>query len=208
MDRLTKRVVGGCVVLVCALAAGFGARGAAGKPVAEHAEAFREKGPADAKVTIAEFSDFQCPACRVAEPPLRQLLSIYGADVRFVFKNFPLEHVHYYARRGATAAECAGRQGKFWPFHDMLYDRQDEWTNSQVDTKLAAYAKELGLDLDAFNACLKDPATQKAIDADVKEAENRWVNSTPTFFINGQRFVGARQLQERGTRLIAKVLGK
>lgn len=204
---MTRRALGAVLVAGCAVAAGFAARGSA-KPAAEHTEAFREKGPANAKVTIAEFSDFQCPACRAAEPPLRQLLSLYGDDVRFMFKNFPLEHAHYYARRAATAAQCAGLQGKFWPYHDMLYDRQDEWTNPQVDTFLEKYAKEVGLDLPKFDACRADPATQEAINADVKEGNDRWVNATPTFFINGQRFVGALQLSQRGTRLISKVVGR
>jgi len=205
---MTRRLVGAALVVACALATGFAARGAAAKPAAESTEAFRQKGAPDAKVTIVEFSDFECPACRAAEPSLRQVLSVYGSDIRFLFKNFPLERVHPYARRGAQAAECAGKQGKFWPYHDMLYDRQDEWTNPKVDSFLDQYAKEAGLDVAAFDACRADPATNQPIDADKKEGEDRWVTGTPTFFVNGKRFVGGRQLQERGSRLIAKVLGK
>ena len=202
---MTRRLLGAGLVLAAAAATGLGSRGLA-QGSAEHAQPFRVKGPADARVTIVEFSDFQCPACRVAEPVVRQLLSLYGKDVKFVFKDFPLERIHPYARAGAAAAECAGRQGKFWEYHDALYDKQQEWTNEAAPQKLEGYAKDLKLDAAAFKACQADPSVQAAISDDAREAQDRWVGSTPTFFINGQRFVGARQLQERGTRWIEKIL--
>lgn len=202
-----RRVYGGLLVATAALAVGLGAHGLV-KPYAETTEAFRVKGDASAKVTIVEFSDFQCPACRVAEPVLKQLEGLYGKDIKLLFKNLPLEHIHPHARAGAVAAECAGRQGKFWPFHDILYSRQQEWTDETEPQKLDAYAKEVGLDMAQFQACRADPSVQTAINADVQESRDRWVSSTPTFFIDGKRFVGARQLQERGTRWIDKELKK
>src|SRR4051812_34783976 len=114
-----KRALGAAVVLGCVVATGLGARGFA-KQTVERGEAYRTKGPESAKVTIVEFSDFQCPACRFAEPPLRQIMSMYQGDVRLIFKHFPLERIHEYARMGAVSAECAGRQGKFWELHDLL----------------------------------------------------------------------------------------
>ena len=206
---MRNRAIGGALVLACTLASGLGARKMAKAPI-EKSQAFREKGPAAAKITIVEFSDFQCPACRVAQPPLRQILSLYGTDVRFIFKHLPLERIHPYARMAASVAECAGRQGKFWELHDRLYDHQDEWTANQeaAEKLIGVYAKEADLDPTALAACRSDPSVAASIDADGKEAADRWVSSTPTFFINGRRFVGAKQLQERGTRLISKALGK
>ncbi|UPT73292.1 MAG: DsbA family protein [Elusimicrobiota bacterium] len=166
------------------------------------------QGPADAKVTIVEFSDFECPACRVAEPPMRSLLKLYEGKVRLVFKHFPLERMHRYARPGAIAAECAGAQGKFWEYHHELYDNQHEWTTEKSEEKLSSYAKKLKLDEKAWNACRKDPAVNEAVNADQKDGMNGWVGSTPTFFINGKRFVGAMQLAERGTPFVDKELKK
>ncbi len=175
------------------------------KPYSPSAPDFRVEGPADAKVTVVEFSDFQCPACRYAEPPLRQLRALYRGRIRFVFKHFPLR-MHQWARPAAAAAECAGRQGKFWPYHDMLYDRQDEWTNEKYDSFLTGYARRVGLDLPAWQACRAGASAAAAVQADVQEGDDAWVNSTPTFFINGRRFVGAQQLTALGVLRIDQEL--
>ena len=203
---IVRRLIGAALVVGAALAAGLGSRSLA-KPSPEMVEPFREKGPADAPVTMVEFSDFQCPACRAAEPVLRQMMQLYGAKTRFLFKHFPLR-MHEYAPAAATASECAGRQGKFWEYHDMLYDRQQDWTNKNAAEKFADYARELKLDADAFRACQADPSTSKPIEGEAQEARDRWVGATPTFFINGKRFVGARQLQERGSLWIEKLTKK
>lgn len=192
---------------MAALAVGLGAHGFV-KAAPETTEAFRIKGDPSATVTMVEFSDFQCPACRVAEPVITQIFQLYPKGLRLMFKNFPLERIHPHARAGAVSAECAGRQGKFWEYHDILYSRQQEWTDDSEPQKLDAYAKEVKLDMAAFQACRAEPSVQKAIDDDINEARDRWVGSTPTFFINGKRFVGARQLQERGSRWIEKELKK
>lgn len=175
----------------------------------ETAPAYRILGPDSAKVTIVEFSDFQCPACRVAEEPLKNILKLYGGDVRFVFKHFPLERPHPHARRAAGMSECAGRQGRFWPFHDLLYKKQEAWSNAaDAPAALEKLAKEAGLDMKAFTQCLQDNAVDALVAADMEEGEKRWVGATPTFFINGKRFVNARQLQTRGTLWIEKLLKK
>jgi protein-disulfide isomerase len=207
MDRLTRQVVS--IVLVVAASAGsfIFARGSR-KPFSSAAPDYRKLGPADAKVTIVEFSDFECPACRIAEPPMRALLKLYEGKVRLVFKHFPLERMHHHARAGAIAAECAGRQGKFWEFHHELYDHQEEWTGDKEAERLDAYAKKVGLDAAAWQACRRDPAVDAAVTADYKDGFNAWVGSTPTFFINGKRFVGALQLSERGTPWVDKELKK
>jgi len=177
------------------------------KPYAPEAPAYRQQGEASAPVIVVEYSDFQCPACRFAMTPVKELLSLYGKDLRLIFKHYPLVQ-HPLARAAAEAAECAGRQGRFWEFHDKLYGQQAEWTKDQDASRLSVYAKDLGLDTAAFAACLKDPAAAALVEADRKEGDDRWVLSTPTFFINGKRFAGSQQLTGNGIPWIDKILKK
>jgi len=207
MDRLPRVIVSAFLVLA-ACAASFAVARGAHKPFSSDAPAYRKLGPEDAKVVIVEFSDFQCPACKYAEPPMRAILKLYEGKVKLIFKHYPLERMHQFARAGAVAAECAGKQGKFWEYHHELYDRQEEWTNDKAEEMLASYAKTLKLDSAAWLACRKDPAVNEAVNADQKDGNNAWVGSTPTFFINGKRYVGAMQLAERGGPFIEKELKK
>ena len=126
MDRLTRLIASTVLVLGACGASYLVARGTR-KPFSVEAPEHRGKGAADAKIVIVEFSDFACPACRVAQAPLKNILTHYQGKVRLVYKHFPFERMHRCARPAAVAAECAGRQGHFWPFHDMLYERQDKW---------------------------------------------------------------------------------
>jgi protein-disulfide isomerase len=178
------------------------------KPYSPQAPAFRQKGPAGADIIIVEYSDFQCPACRAAVAPMKDLLKIYGDRVRFIFKHYPLERPHRWARLAAKSTECAGRQGKFWELHDTLYEKQEEWSGEEGAVKIASYAKALKLDETAFAACVEDPAVDALVSREAQEGEDRWVSSTPTFFINGKRFVGAKQLAMRGPPWIEKLLKK
>lgn len=175
------------------------------------APAYRQKGPADAPVVIAEFSDFECPACKAAEEPIHQALALYGNQVRFIFKDFPLERIHPWAKTAAIAAECAGKQGRFWPYHDLLYENQETWSvnpNVAPESYLSKYAKQVGLDMTSFESCRKDPAIEASIESERKEGDSRWVGATPTFFINEKRFVGAMQFSTLGTFWIDKILKK
>lgn len=207
MDRLIRLSASAALVIAASAGSFFVARGRV-KPYSPAAPEYRTLGPAGAKVTVVEFSDFECPACRVAEPPMRALLKLYDGKVRLVFKHFPLERMHRFARAGAIASECAGRQGKFWEFHHDLYDHQEQWPGEKFEERMTAFARNAKLDEAAWNACREDPAVGAAISADVKDGENAWVGSTPTFFINGKRFVGALQLSERGTPWVDKELKK
>jgi protein-disulfide isomerase len=175
------------------------------KPFSPTSPQYRQKGPADAKVIIVEFSDFECPACRYAEKPLHDLLALYEGKIRFIFKHFPLR-MHQWARPAAIAAECAGRQGRFWEYHDRLYDRQQEWVNEKAESFLVDYARTFKLDMAAWQACRRDPALPAILEEDISDGGNAWVGSTPTFFINGKRFVGSKQLGERGTTFVEKEL--
>lgn len=207
MDRL-QRTIASSGLLIAAVAGSFLVARGTVKPFSPDAPDYRRLGPADAKVTIVEFSDFQCPACRVAEVPLRRILEAYEGKIRLTFKHFPLERGHLWARPAAIASECAGRQGRFWDYHHALYDRQHEWPGDAADAHFARYAKELKLDAAAFEACRKDPAVDALVTAEVEEGDRAFVGATPTFFVNGRRFVGGQMLAERGVRHLEKELQK
>jgi protein-disulfide isomerase/uncharacterized membrane protein len=153
------------------------------------------KGSADAPVTIVEFSDFECPACRHAFGDLRELVRS-RPDVKLVFRHFPLDsrcnsgmqqQLHPDACLAAAAAECAGRQGRFWEYHDTLFEHQ----KSLDRESLFRYARDVGLDIVGFRTCLDDPTTMDGIAADVAAGVRLGVESTPTIFINGRRVQGA-----------------
>ena len=205
-DPLSRRFASYALVAVLSVLSVLAA-GRTRKPFSTQAPDFREKGPASAKIQIVEFSDFQCPACRYAEPPVRQIFTVYGDKVHFTFKHFPLR-MHEWAKPAAAAAECAGRQGKFWEYHDRLYDHQPEWTNEKADSFLTGYARDAKLDMPAWEACRQSDSAKDAVASDMKDGDNAWVGSTPTFFINGRRFVGGKQLAEIGTLFMDRELKK
>lgn len=163
---------------------------------------YRRKGPADAKVVIAEFSDFQCPACGVAAPHVKAIMDLFPGKVAVVFKHKYWDF-HLNALPAALAAECAGRSsGKFWELHDALYANQAAWgaleSTAAARGLILGYAKGVGLEPAAVESCMADPAVAAAVAADLKESESIWVRSTPTFIVNGKRFVGANQLRTLG----------
>lgn len=209
MKNATERRAAALALVVAAAAGSVFLAGRTRKPFSPDAPAFRVKGPADAKVVIVEFSDFECPACKYAEPVLSKLLAMHEGKIRFIFKNFPLERVHRWARPAAIAAECAGRQGKFWELHDKLYDEQEKWARETDALKTwENYAKDLKLDVPAWKSCQQDPAVDAAVSADAQHGLDAWVGSTPTFFINGRRFIGAQQLGERGAPFVEREMLK
>jgi protein-disulfide isomerase/uncharacterized membrane protein len=153
------------------------------------------KGPAEAPVTVVEFSDFQCPACGQAFRDLHDLVR-RRQDVRVVFRHFPLDQscneamgrdVHPMACLAARAAECAAQQGKFWEYHDLLFENQSMLSRDA----LFAFARDTGLDIARFRTCLDDPATLDLVREDVRAGIALGVESTPTIFIDGRRVEGA-----------------
>lgn len=203
---MQRRIISYVLVVALAVVSALTAK-RTHKPLSPAAPEFRKKGPRDAKILIVEFSDFQCPACRVAETTLRQLLELYDGKIHFIFKHYPLR-MHPWAKPAALAAECAGRQGKFWEYHDRLYDRQEDWTNAKVENFLAGYARDLKLDIPAWKTCRASPDAAAALAADMKDGDNAWIGGTPTFFVNGRRFVAKTQLAELGTLFIEQELKK
>ncbi len=153
-------------------------------------DGFPSLGPADAKITIVEFSDFQCPFCRQFQQNTYQpLLDAYPNEIRFVYRNLPLTSIHPNAMGAAIAAQCANDQNAFWPFHDKLFSSE-----SLGDDVYKQYATDLSLDMDKFNACLTSGDHDAAIKADMDYSLSIGVQSTPTFFVNGLAIVGAQPL--------------
>jgi protein-disulfide isomerase len=146
-----------------------------------------EEGPRNAPVTIVEFSDFQCPFCKRAEPTLKQVREKYGDKVRLIYMDFPLG-IHQHAMDAALAGRCATEQDKFWPFHDQMFSDQ----NKLAPADLKASAKKVGLDTAKFDQCLDQGKYKSAIEADLEQGKDLGVDGTPAFFINGRPLTGAQ----------------
>lgn len=149
------------------------------------------RGAADAPITIIEFSDFQCPYCKKSVSVLKDLQHIYGERIRHVYRDYPGPN-HPYAQTAAEAARCAGEQGKFWEYHDLLFERQSPGTGWDF----AGLARELSLQHKAFTQCLETGRYRQEVLKDLQDGIALGITSTPTFFINGRPFVGARSQAE------------
>lgn len=150
------------------------------------------RGPDNAKVTIVEFLDFECPFCkRYNDETLPRIEATYGDKVRFVVRNFPLA-IHPAAEKAAEAGECAYAQGKFWEYHDLLFKNQSAL---DVDS-LKRYARDLQLDGARFDTCLDGGEGAAQVSQDVGEGDRVAVSATPTFFVNGHRLVGAQPYEQ------------
>jgi protein-disulfide isomerase len=145
------------------------------------------KGAEGARVTIVEFSDFQCPYCGRVSPTLERLLTEYPEDVRIVYKHLPLS-IHAQALPAAKAAVAAGRQGKFWEMHDLLFQNQ----TALGDARYVELAKSLGLDAARFEQDYRSPEVAAEVARDMNEARRLGVTGTPGFFVNGRFASGAR----------------
>jgi protein-disulfide isomerase len=172
-----------------------------GKPVDESKllrDSSHSTGKLDAKVVVVEFGDYQCPACATVNPFVKQLIAENkdNPNFSFVFRNFPLA-MHPNAKISAQAAEAAGEQGKFWEMHDMLYEKQSEWANSfnPIDA-FAGYAQGLGLDAAKFKQAVSGNKFSSVIEADYNDGTDLGVNSTPTFYVNGEKFTFKSSYQE------------
>lgn len=155
------------------------------------------KGPADAKVTLIEYSDLQCPACASYYPLVKDLGKAFPKDLRIVYRHFPLRQIHTNAQLAAQAAEAAGIQSRFWEYHDILFERQRDWAIEDDPRELFyKYAKELKLDEEKFKTDIDSEAVKQAIDLDIKQGMQARVNATPSFILNGQKIVNPRSLEE------------
>lgn len=161
-------------------------------------------GPKNARVTVVEFLDFQCPFCKESHPTLLRLLDDYkNMSVRFEFRHFPIVSIHPFALPAALASLCANEQGKFLEFYDMAYTRQDAISMAGLST----FAQDLNLNLAAFNACMAEKRYEPFVKKDVDDAIALGIEGTPTWFVNTTRLVGALPY-ETFKQEIDKALGK
>ncbi|HII14877.1 MAG TPA: DsbA family protein [Nanoarchaeota archaeon] len=186
------------LLVVSVFTNGFGLR-ATGDSVAEIAAsglaagplADPSIGPADAKVTIVEYSDFECPFCQRAEETVKQVLDEYEGRVRLIYRNYPLKF-HNNAQAAAEAGELANEQGKFWEMHDKMFENRLNLKESD----LKKYAEEIGLDMGRFNAGLESEKYKAEVDRDIGDGNKLGVDGVPAFFINGKPLIGAQPVEE------------
>ena len=145
------------------------------------------KGNPEAAVTLIEYGDFQCPACAAYAPLVKQVSEEMTDTLRVVYRHYPLTQIHPNAIPAAQAAEAAGMQGKFWEMHDMLYEKQEEWSEqSNAEELFISYAEELELDIEKFKSDYDSSEVRDAIAADTVLGNQTGVSGTPTFVLNGQ----------------------
>ena len=146
------------------------------------------KGPADARITIVEFSDFQCPYCQRAAGTVDEVLAKYPGEVRFVYRHLPLDRIHPNARGAAEAAACADEQGQFWAYHDKLFENN----RALAKEDLLRYASDAGLDAGRFQACFDERRFKDKVEADLQAARAVGISGTPAFVVNGILLSGAQ----------------
>lgn len=145
------------------------------------------KGNPDATVTLVEYSDLQCPACRDFVPTVEEVLDLFGDDISFEYKHFPLPF-HANAVSAAVAAEAAGQQGKFFEYHDLLFANQEEWGSVAVAANFfIGYAEELGLEMETFKRHMNSSVLRDKVNTDLAEGRALGVQATPTFFLDGEK---------------------
>ena len=146
-------------------------------------------GSPEARLTLVEFGDYQCPACGDYHPMIKQLLSDFNGKVNFVFRNFPLSQ-HANAKISSYAAEAAGLQGKFEEMHNKIYETQNDWSSSKdAGSIFIGYAKNLGLDVDKFTKDINSDAVKQKVDRDTNDGLTLQINETPTLYLNGIKLV-------------------
>ena len=152
-------------------------------------EARNATGSAQPKAIIVEFSDFQCPACKAAAPLVKQLVTKYQDQIKFIYRNFPLPQ-HQYGQLAALAAETAGSVGKYWEFHDVLFEKQEEWSalkENEVVDQFVKYAESIKIPGDLMRQSLKEKTFENVVLKDIADGNALGVSSTPSFYVNGQR---------------------
>ena len=139
-------------------------------------------------VTLVEYGDFQCPSCASYFPMIQQIKQKYGDQITFQFRNFPLSEIHPHAVQAARSALAADKQGKFWEYHDLLYQNQTSWSNSNdAQGIFDGYAEELGLNMDQFRTDRASDEVNRIVQADRAEAQRQGFTSTPTFVLDGKK---------------------
>ncbi|MFH0804293.1 MAG: thioredoxin domain-containing protein [Candidatus Zambryskibacteria bacterium] len=146
------------------------------------------EGNASSSVVIVEYSDFQCPACRTYYGVVKQLVVEFGGEAAFVYRYFPLTGIHINAEFAAQAAEAAGKQGKFWEMHDLLFEKQEEWANvADIEPLFESYAALLDISVEQFKTDFMSKEVRDFVRAERTSALKLGLQGTPSFFINGKQ---------------------
>lgn len=154
------------------------------------------EGNASSTVIIVEYSDFQCPACRTYYFAVKELMAEYGGRVAMVYRHFPLINLHANAEFAARAAEAAGKQGKFWEMHDLLFEKQDEWAKAaNVQLMFESYAKLLGISVEQFKTDWASQEVKDLVRAQRLNATKLGLQGTPSFFVNGEQIQNPRSVE-------------
>jgi protein-disulfide isomerase len=187
-------LVGFIIILVAALGAIWFARKASnidsgGQEEAQIAITAEDhvKGSQNASVTLVEWSDFQCPACRSYYPILKALSAQFPDDLRIVYRHFPLRAIHLGAEPAARASEAASLQGKFWEMHDLIFENQDSWGPAPTREAFEKLAQVLGLDIERYRSDVESDAVKNHVSNDLRLGNSLGINSTPTFYLNGRK---------------------
>lgn len=148
-------------------------------------------GNGEANIIIVEFSDFQCSFCRVSFPIIREFVTMHEEEIKYIYRDWPIDDIHPDARLAAEAGGCAHAQDKFWSYHDRLFQNQNDLSKDG----LLLYAKQSGLDIDEFSTCLEEGRNADEVEADQQSGFELGVVGTPTWFINGEKFEGVIPLE-------------
>lgn len=198
MQKLFSAIFAGMLLLLlfgCVLPGNSLARGT-------DADGNHWQGAQKASVTVYEYSDFECPACKAAEPSVASFASKYQSrNTRVVYRHFPLEEIHPQARLAAIASECAGMQGKFWEYHDVLFKNSPKLSRED----LLSYAQSMNLS-PLFEGCLSDPSASAIVDSDIASGMSLGLRGTPSFQVNDVSITGTDNLDARLSQLVEKAL--
>lgn len=155
------------------------------------------RGNPNAKITLIEYADFQCPACAAMHSTIKQLEGNFKDNLRLIYRFFPLTDAHQNAMISAQAAYAASLQGKFWEMHDIIYENQDSWSDStQPKTIFTDYAKKIGLNLNKFNSDIDSDSTKKFVSDEQNKGLDLGISGTPTLFLNGKQIQNPTSYEE------------
>ncbi len=211
MNKSTKQTITGVAILVVVAAAmTFLAIGGSKGPVQTGAVLLSNisatdnaKGNPEAKVTLVEYSDFQCPACASYHPIVEQLMTEIGTQINFVYRHFPLPQ-HDQAEAAAYAAEAAGKQDKFWEMYNLLFQKQTQWADKPgAEKTFESYAVTLGLDIAQYQKDFSSSEVKDKVESDRTDGLKNGLNSTPSFFLNGQQIANPRGYDEFKNLILA-----
>ncbi len=153
-------------------------------------------GPDNASITMIEFSEYQCPYCKKNADTIAEILEKYPQDIKYIFRDFPLDSIHANSRPAAYAAEAAGKQGKYHEYHDLLFEMQDDWANlTNPINKFIEYAKLLNLDIEKFQKDMDSQSIKDNIDEDLKYGQDLGITGVPVLYINGSQLMGAQTFE-------------